>query len=119
MLETQPIGASQESIRQWLNTKNLQYALFKKGWVKVDPDTAFPDLQVAPYTEWGNFKGQRKADGKRHGIVRETVPGGRIYESSYKDDKLHGLKMYWGNNCPEVRISQNGISKGYINWYED
>ena len=75
--------------------------------MKVDPDTAFPDLQVAPYTEWDNFKGQRKADGKRHGIVRETQPG-RIYESSYKDDKLHGLRMEWGDDrYPKADILQN------------
>ena len=116
MLETQPTGAGKEALRQWLNTKNIHYALFKKGWVKVDPDTAFPDLQVAPYTEWGNFKGQRKDDGKKHGIVRETEPNGEIYESSYKDDKLHGLHMRFGGGVPQADIYQNGSQKGYIYW---
>jgi hypothetical protein len=28
-------------------------------------------MEEAPYQEWEGYKGQRKVDGRKHGIIRE------------------------------------------------
>ena len=57
MLNTRPVGANQDALSLWDNTKNSKLELLLKGWQKYNPNTPLPSLEEAPYQEWGNFKG--------------------------------------------------------------
>ena len=91
MLNTRPVGASQEALANWDRAKNLTMELLLKGWQKYNPGTQLPTLQEAPYQEWENqgykFKGQKNAGGQMHGIVREVQLNSKIWEYTYKNDK--------------------------------
>ena len=95
MLAVRPVGAAQVCLEMWDNTKNTRLELLLKGWQHFSPNTPLPSLEEAPIQEWGNFKGQRKANGDKHGVVRETTPDGTIREGTYKNDRKEGLEIRW------------------------
>ena len=98
MLNTRPVGTHQVSLSLWDKTKNTRLELLLKGWQQANPNSPLPSLAEAPYHEWGNFKGQRRADGRKHGVVRETQPNGHICEGTYKDDQRDGLALIWSTH---------------------
>ena len=57
MLQTKPVGAAENATERWTKTKRFALEFYKKVWQAVDPDTPFPDIKTAPYSEWGNQKG--------------------------------------------------------------
>ena len=64
-------------------------------------------MEEAPYQEWEGYKGQRKVDGRKHGIVREERDGG-VSESTYKNDLKEGLEVFGqGSGYIYIRLFKN------------
>ena len=84
-----------------------QKFLFLKGWKHFNQNTPLPSMEEAPYQEWEGFKGQRKDDGRKHGIVREER-GDDVSESTYKNDLKEGLEVSHGRlGYVHVRLFKN------------
>ena len=91
----------------WDMTKNSSAELFLKGWKHFNQNTPLPSMEEAPYQEWEGFKGQRKDDGRKHGIVREER-GDDVSESTYKNDLKEGLEVSHGRlGYVHVRLFKN------------
>ena len=127
MLKSKPIGTNQKAIERWEATKRMTIEMFKAFWQRVGPHLPFPGTQAgddASYAEWteGSWKyqGTRNAAGQKHGVVRTIPNGGFIIESTYTEDKLHGLCFTWWNNnhgdAFDAYIYDHGEKKAYINW---
>ena len=85
-----PVGADEGILSLWDKTKPTKLELLLKGWQKYNLNTPLPSLEESPFQEWKengcNYQGQRKTNGHKHGVVRETRPGSYVWEGTYKDN---------------------------------
>ena len=89
--------ADNSAVKLWDETKQVRIELFQRAWKKVElKDHIF--ISGVSFEEWAEdgstFKGMRKSNGRKHGITRRLAASAIEY-CSYKDDKAHGLYMYW------------------------
>ena len=113
----------------------LTFDIFMAFWQKLSPQLHFPGTIAgddATCTEWEENKygvttkyfGMRKADGAKHGVIREvnSYSYGDIWEQTYFEDKKHGLSFLWYNgNSPafQAMICDQGKPKAFIEWNSD
>ena len=109
----------------------LTFDIFKAFWQDVSPDLHFPGTIVgddATYTEWKKgsytYQGMRKAGGAKHGVIREVRSRliNSIYETTYFEDKKHGLSFGWYNDYDYAFVAQifeHGKEKARIRWRDD
>ena len=95
MIETLPKGCGDRIVQSWNATKRVTLELIEDIWEQID-DTPFPDIETAPYAEWMGGKGQKKADGLKHGVVME-LDEGILHIRSYKNGRKHGLECQYYN----------------------
>lgn len=78
----------------WKQLKRDKIEMFQKAWDLIEPNEDLLSSE-SEYQEWesnsNHYSGLRhKHTKKRHGLVR-TELFFFIHESSYKNDKIHGL----------------------------
>ena len=104
MLTSKPTEADEKSIANWEASNRMTFEIFFAFWQKASPDLEFPGTQAgedASYSEWTDGAGdkcygmRKPGGGQKHGIVRTIRPGNFIEESTYYEDKPHGLSFFW------------------------
>ena len=67
MLMSKPVGADQDTIARWVNTKRKSLQVARKVWQKLEGDLSMFDEKVATYQEWEEglwqHKGLRNSSG--------------------------------------------------------
>ena len=102
MLSSKPDGAYAVATEAWQNTKPVPIELHKKVWKEVEKEIPLFDQENLTYSTWtvGNtkYEGLRDKNQKKQGISRWVYNNSTIWEASHKNDRSHGLYVWWNSN---------------------
>ena len=99
-------GADEKCVQNWKRLKALTIDDIKKYWHKAELEVKRPedeqaeefDLSECEFTTWETndslYIGTRKKDSDRpikHGVVREIMADGNIFEATFKNGQMHGI----------------------------
>ena len=109
MLQSRPGNANAGALAQWDVTKKLTVELYERCWKIAEPNAPLFD-DDATFSEWDDYVGMKKSNGKKHGVTR-CVDGNYIEGYCYKDDRHHGLYIHWkSDGSLFAALRKNGSS---------
>lgn len=128
-MSTHPEG---DASKTWAKVKRYSLELFETYFERAEHkkrSLIYADLE---FDEWIAYEKTKRLKGlvkyfgtididteKKHGVIREVLQDGRIFESSYLKDDLHGLSICYSSDLVRVSFFVAGVEKAYFTFDPD